>query len=178
MIPTSIDGTDITGATIDGQDVQEITVDGQTVFTSAPTLGSIITNNSTFGGSKTANYYGGVFLETNTDVKGFDVEYKAVSNRTTVGLYDPTGNILVEKTGQSGGTRIRLETNISANTSVFLATDPEGGDVFLAEDESPTYPTTSLDFDVTSGGFWPPTDATPNVNTGNWWEFDFIQALL
>jgi len=31
--PTSIDGTDITGATIDGQDVQEITVDGQTVFT-------------------------------------------------------------------------------------------------------------------------------------------------
>jgi len=33
--PTSIDGTDITGATIDGQDVQEITVDGQTVFTSA-----------------------------------------------------------------------------------------------------------------------------------------------
>jgi len=34
--PTSIDGTDITGATIDGTDVQEITVDGQTVFTSAP----------------------------------------------------------------------------------------------------------------------------------------------
>jgi len=32
MIPTSIDGTDITGATIDGTDVQEITVDGQTVF--------------------------------------------------------------------------------------------------------------------------------------------------
>jgi len=32
MPPTSIDGTDITGATIDGQDVQEITLDGQTVF--------------------------------------------------------------------------------------------------------------------------------------------------
>jgi hypothetical protein len=37
MIPTSIDGTDITGATIDGQDVQEITVDGQTVFSAAGT---------------------------------------------------------------------------------------------------------------------------------------------
>jgi len=37
MIPTSIDGTDITGATIDGTDVQEITVDGQTVFTAGPT---------------------------------------------------------------------------------------------------------------------------------------------
>ena len=34
--PTSIDGTDITGATIDGQDVQEITVDGQTVFSPGP----------------------------------------------------------------------------------------------------------------------------------------------
>jgi len=34
--PTSIDGTDITGATIDGQEVQEITVDGQTVFKTGP----------------------------------------------------------------------------------------------------------------------------------------------
>jgi len=34
--PTSIDGTDITGATIDGTDVEEITVDGDVVFTSAP----------------------------------------------------------------------------------------------------------------------------------------------
>jgi hypothetical protein len=34
--PTSIDGTDITGATIDGQEVQEITIDGQTVFTAIP----------------------------------------------------------------------------------------------------------------------------------------------
>jgi hypothetical protein len=33
--PTSIDGTDITGATIDGQNVEEITIDGQTVFTAA-----------------------------------------------------------------------------------------------------------------------------------------------
>jgi len=36
--PTSIDGTDITGATIDGTDVTEITVDGQTVFTAAPAV--------------------------------------------------------------------------------------------------------------------------------------------
>jgi len=37
--PTSIDGTDITGATIDGQEVQEITIDGQTVFTAVPVSG-------------------------------------------------------------------------------------------------------------------------------------------
>jgi len=36
MPPTSIDGTDITGATIDGTDVQEITVDGNTVFSAGP----------------------------------------------------------------------------------------------------------------------------------------------
>jgi len=45
MIPTSIDGTDITGATIDGTDVQEITVDGQTVFTAGPDIpGSAVFN--------------------------------------------------------------------------------------------------------------------------------------
>jgi len=42
MPPTSIDGTDITGATIDGTDVQEITVDGQTVFTAGPSLQDIV----------------------------------------------------------------------------------------------------------------------------------------
>ena len=35
--PTSIDGTDITGATIDGTDVTEITVDGDVVFSAGPT---------------------------------------------------------------------------------------------------------------------------------------------
>jgi len=42
MPPTSIDGTDITGATIDGTDVQEITVDGQTVFSAGPSLTDIV----------------------------------------------------------------------------------------------------------------------------------------
>jgi hypothetical protein len=58
MPPTSIDGTDITGATIDGTDVQEITVDGQTVF-SAQTLPVAYSNlvawypfdSATYGGS-------------------------------------------------------------------------------------------------------------------------------
>jgi len=42
MIPTSIDGTDITGATIDGTDVTEITVDGDVVFSSGPDFLSIV----------------------------------------------------------------------------------------------------------------------------------------
>jgi len=40
MIPTSIDGTDITGATIDGTDVTEITVDGDVVFSAGTDLPS------------------------------------------------------------------------------------------------------------------------------------------
>jgi len=58
MIPTSIDGTDITGATIDGTDVTEITVDGDTVF-SAQSLPVAYSNlvawypfdSATYGGS-------------------------------------------------------------------------------------------------------------------------------
>ena len=38
--PTSIDGTDITGATIDNQEVQEITVDGDVVFSAGPEPGT------------------------------------------------------------------------------------------------------------------------------------------
>jgi len=41
--PTSIDGSDITGATIDGQEVQEITIDGQIVFQARPPIpGSLV----------------------------------------------------------------------------------------------------------------------------------------
>jgi len=49
MIPTSIDGTDITGATIDGTDVTEITVDGVPVFTAFPP--------AAFAGSNDNNVY-------------------------------------------------------------------------------------------------------------------------
>jgi len=48
MIPTSIDGTDITGATIDGTDVQEITVDGQTVFSASLQLSPNLVHRWTF----------------------------------------------------------------------------------------------------------------------------------
>ena len=55
--PTSIDGTDITGATIDGQEVQEITIDGQTVFSAGPDNGiylddwadNLLTNRDGYG---------------------------------------------------------------------------------------------------------------------------------
>ena len=42
--PTSIDGTDITGATIDGTDVQEITVDGDVVFSASLDPNTVLTD--------------------------------------------------------------------------------------------------------------------------------------
>jgi len=57
MPPTSIDGTDITGATIDGTDVQEITVDGDTVFT-AQTLPHKLSNLVLWYPFDTASYAG------------------------------------------------------------------------------------------------------------------------
>jgi len=59
MIPTSIDGTDITGATIDGTDVTEITVDGQTVFTAGPSPGRhfYITDGGSTSGPATLEHY-------------------------------------------------------------------------------------------------------------------------
>ena len=69
MIPTSIDGTDITGATIDGTDVTEITVDGDVVFTAGFTIVddfednnlSEWTNFGTGGGSITTDAAEGSF---------------------------------------------------------------------------------------------------------------------
>jgi len=62
MIPTSIDGTDITGATIDGTDVTEITVDGQTVFTAETIIDNFedASNGGLYGpGDTVADYYQG-----------------------------------------------------------------------------------------------------------------------
>ena len=54
--PTSIDGTDITGATIDGTDVQEITVDGQTVFTAGPPAAPVDRMYVAVGGGDVIQY--------------------------------------------------------------------------------------------------------------------------
>jgi len=70
--PTSIDGTDITGATIDGTDVQEITVDGDVVFTAGP---QIIPDDSVegFEDGSLSEYQGAVSfyqIQTQTVFKG------------------------------------------------------------------------------------------------------------
>jgi len=73
MPPTSIDGTDISGATIDGTDVTEITVDGQTVFQAAD-----------FYGFEDGTYQG---WTAHVDSDGVNTEFGIYSDS-----YTPTGN--------------------------------------------------------------------------------------
>jgi len=91
MPPTSIDGTDITGATIDGTDVQEITVDGQTVFQSTviPNLvdirlpmdeGSGTTLNDEFGNNN-GELVNGAGWQADTDATGGFVTQYAANNQ-------------------------------------------------------------------------------------------------
>jgi len=95
MIPTSIDGTDITGATIDGQDVQEITVDGQTVFTAdilpAGTVGFWNFNEGSGTtaadsvGNRDATLQSGVSFDSGTVTEGsHSIDFTATSNGATL----------------------------------------------------------------------------------------------
>jgi len=95
MPPTSIDGTDITGATIDGTDVQEITVDGQTVFTAGPAGAFDLTNRT-----KVASYDTGDNIQSHA--------------------FDDTGTILY--TGVSDIREHALTTPFDINTASFVTT--------------------------------------------------------
>jgi len=89
--PTSIDGTDITGATIDGTDVQEITVDGETVFTAVPQIPSTVVHQYTAANFTTSTW---------TDSVGS-------ANMTVSGLTSSTlsnGNASVNGDGNDHGT--------------------------------------------------------------------------
>ena len=115
MIPTSIDGTDITGATIDGTDVQEITVDGQTVFTAAPQINTPVAysdlvlwypyDSATYGGSNADDVtaiLGGSGDDTAYDGTPTGVTYQAsggvvdISAGSNSGAFDHDGNEYVE----------------------------------------------------------------------------------
>jgi len=161
MPPTSIDGTDITGATIDGTDVQEITVDGQTVF-SATQLFDF--EDGTAQGLTINNFDGGSFSvgsETNTPSGSFsannidpgsdnvhgNIELPVSSNpfRVIFDVYMENSTNLFQGFGVLGKT--------NPNTSGFVPTSDfegvmfwpsSGEDVFLVKDGSTTLTSTSI----------------------------------
>jgi len=118
--PTSIDGTDITGATIDGTDVQEITVDGDVVFSAAPTLPVAYSNlvawwpfdSAEYGGSNEDDVtaiIGGSGDNTAYDGTINGVTYQSsagvtdLNAGTTSGAFDFPGNNNYIEVANSGG---------------------------------------------------------------------------
>jgi len=119
MPPTSIDGTDITGATIDGTDVQEITVDGQTVFTAGipqPPSGLAYWtfDNDDTSGSTAIDVWGGNNLTINgatTGVSGANDTY------TTNEAYDFDGsNDTVEGTNLLSWSQLSVSLWVNSDT--------------------------------------------------------------
>jgi len=115
--PTSIDGTDITGATIDGTDVTEITVDGQTVF-SAETLPVAYSDliawypfdSATYGGSNADD----VTALFNSNQSGDSTAYDGTVFGAT---YQSSGGVTDINAGANSGA-----FDFSANTDVIEVT--------------------------------------------------------
>jgi len=101
MIPTSIDGTDITGATIDGTDVQEITVDGQTVF-SAQTLPVGYSNLVAWYPFDSAEY-GGSNADDVTAIIGGSGDDTAYNGTVIGGTYQSSGGVTDINAGANSG---------------------------------------------------------------------------
>jgi len=102
MIPTSIDGTDITGATIDGTEVQEITVDGDTVFTAGPSLPVAYSNLIAWYPFDSAEY-GGSNADDVTGIlggSGDDTAYDGTPNSIT---YDASAGVTDLNAGANSG---------------------------------------------------------------------------
>jgi len=141
MIPTSIDGTDITGATIDGQDVQEIPVDGQTVFTAGPDNLPVAYSNLIAWYPFDAAEYGGANADDVTAIiggSGDDTAYDGTVNGAT---YQSNGGV--------------TDINAGANSGAF---DFDGSNDYI---EIP--PTTGFDLNTLTMSFWSNFENTSSV---------------
>jgi len=142
--PTSIDGTDITGATIDGTDVQEITVDGQTVFTAGPANLPVAYSNlvawypfdsATYGGSNADD----VTALFNPGQSGDSTAYDGTVNGAT---YQSSGGV--------------TDINAGANSGAF---DFDGSNDTII----PPFPNVDFDQPNTIMG-WANADSANNAN--------------
>jgi len=120
MIPTSIDGTDITGATIDGTDVTEITVDGDTVF-SAQTLPVAYSNLVAWYPFDSATY-GGSNADDVTAIiggSGDDTAYDGTVNGAT---YQSSGGVTEINSGVNSGAFDFAADNIAISSNAIDGT--------------------------------------------------------
>jgi len=191
--PTSIDGTDITGATIDGQEVQEITIDGQTVFSA--TVFPVGYNNLIAWYPFDSSFYGGSNADDVTanlggsgDDTAFDgtlinsPTYDQNGGGTDISAGDQSGAFDFES---SNGESIRTSLNSLSFSELTLmgwvrpesfnstsTIDPFFGQTAIGTTSDPEYT-----FFISGGDvFWDATDQsgnrnriqTPGLSTGTW----------
>jgi len=102
--PTSIDGTDITGATIDGTDVQEITVDGDVVFSPGPTINfPVAYSDLVLWYPFDATTYGGSNPDDVTAILGGSGDDTAFDGSVNGATYDSNGGVTDITAGQNSG---------------------------------------------------------------------------
>jgi len=173
--PTSIDGTDITGATIDGTEVTEITVDGQTVFEAGPTGFAQRADDNQSGSSTNAN---GIKFE--TKALWPDIEFEIsnnVSGLTRARIFESDGSTIVDTiTFSSAGSGDVIEftgVDLPANNQFYIIGDNQGNSYNTGRirvDQGALIPaSTSANVDIINGaspdgGFGAARDAS---NTGN-----------
>jgi len=193
MIPTSIDGTDITGATIDGQDVQEITVDGDTVFTAGPQINNLPVaysnlvawypfDSATYGGSNADDVT--AILGGSGDDTAYDgtldnsPNYQSSGGVTDIntgansGRFDFDNNASIGITGLSNQSfsqiTVSLWVNIDANTGEFNAPfDVFGGSVFH-QGTIEGNGASSFEMMVKNASFASNSVSITTISTGNW----------
>ena len=102
MIPTSIDGTDITGATIDGTDITEITVDGDVVFSAGPNLPVAYSNLVAWYPFDSAEY-GGSNADDVTAIIGGSADDTAYNGTVDGATYESSNGITDINAGASSG---------------------------------------------------------------------------
>jgi hypothetical protein len=125
MIPTSIDGTDITGATIDGQDVQEITVDGQTVFSAGPNLPVAYSNLVAWYPFDSATY-GGSNADDVTAILGGSRDDTAYDGTVSGATYNSNGGVTDIQAGANSG-YYDLDGGDKITTNTALHDRPDNG---------------------------------------------------
>jgi len=150
MIPTSIDGTDITGATIDGTDVTEITVDGQTVF-SAQNLPIAYSNLVAWYPFDSATY-GGANTDDVTAIIGGSGNDTA-ANLTGTSTYNTSGGVTDINAGASSGYVDLIGSNKLDVSSSVLDINPPKTWTFWARDIANGFTNSGWGwFDSSSGG--------------------------
>jgi len=101
--PTSIDGTDITGATIDGTDVQEITVDGDVVFSAGPSNLPVAYSNLVAWYPFDSAEYGGSNADDVTAIIGGSGDDTAFDGTVEGASYQSSGGVTDINAGANSG---------------------------------------------------------------------------